>query len=293
MRYHERPVPIRYVLVYQDQRVPLSDGETIVGRSMSCHVRFNAPTVSRQHLLLNVSPLGIMAENLSTSTGTLLNGKRITGRTPIAHGDKLTLGPREIRVERADDHDRATLTPPPRPALGLLPEGDDEDITLSEEVPAVTAGVVASFAYHTCPACRTSVPFDRATCPKCGHQWSAAQPSTRMGQITSRNVTDDVPMPNEVMAVYASDVMTIDVTLTDIQAEGAFVPTELLDAPGTECELTLLPEGQAPLPLKGTVVAARAVADRKGPAGMDVKFGEMSHGAKLWLDLYVRRKKKS
>jgi len=283
-------VPVRFVLVYQDQRVPLPDGDTVVGRSMSCQIRFNAPTVSRQHLLLQVLGDHVFAENLSTSTGTLLNGHRMVERVRILPGDSLVLGPRSLRLERADDHDRATLTPTPLPALGLLPEADDDEITMAEDLPAVSPAAVASFAYHTCPACRTSVPFDRATCPSCGHVWASDQPSARMGQVTSRNFADDVPMPSEVMAVYASEVMTIDVTLRDVRPDGAFIPTELLDAPGTECELTLLPEGRAPLPIRGSVVGARAVADRAGPPGMDVRFRDVPKIAQVWLELYARRR---
>ena len=44
----------RFVLVYQDQRVPLPDGEVVIGRSVACQVRFNAPTVSRRHLVLRI-----------------------------------------------------------------------------------------------------------------------------------------------------------------------------------------------------------------------------------------------
>lgn len=120
--------------------------------------------------------------------------------------------------------------------------------------------------------------------------WGADEPSSRIGQVTSRNVKDDVSMPVKVMAVYASDAMTIDVVLDDVRPDGAFVPTELLDAPGTPCEITLLPDGQAPLPIAGEVVATRAVADRKGPAGLEVRFTSMTDGVRLWLELFARRR---
>jgi hypothetical protein len=281
-------VPVRFALVYQDQRVPLRDGVTVVGRSMSCNVRFNAPTVSRQHLILEVDGEDILAENLSSSMGTLLNGKKLTEKTPVHAGDLLTLGPREIRIERAEESSQFTAAPP-SPALGLLPDGDDDDITLTEDVasPRRLAGV----SFHTCPSCRTQVPFDRSTCPSCGHVWRGDQASAVVGQITSKNVHDDVKMPSDLPAVYASEELTLDVVLTDLRRDGAFVPTELLDAPGTRCELTLLPEGQAPLTLTGTVASARAVASGKGPAGMELKFAGMTEGTRLWLDLWAKRKK--
>lgn len=290
-------MPVRFLLVYQDQRVPLPEGEVVVGRSMGCQVRFNAPMVSRQHVVLHIAGDDILAENLSSTTGTLLNGRTLTGRTPVHVGDTLTLGPREIRIERVDPKDLPAS--PPRAALGLLPDGDDDEVTLTEDVavselsgelPASTSRQHISF--HTCPRCKTTVPFDRLTCPSCGHVWSGEFPSTRMGQVTSRDVGGDVPMPSEVMAVYASEAMTIDVTLTDLRRDGAFVPTELLDTPGSECDLTLLPDGQAPLSIKATVLQTRSVSG-KGPAGLELRFHEMSQGTRLWIDLWLRRRSRA
>jgi hypothetical protein len=285
-------VPVRFLLVYQDQRVPLPEGDIVVGRSMGCQVRFNAPTVSRQHLVLRITGEDIMVENMSSTTGTLLNGRKLTERTPVHVGDTLTLGPREVRIERADPRDLPASQP--RPALGLLPDGDEDEVTLTEDMGVVEEAIAARqhISFHTCPRCKAAVPFDRLTCPSCGHVWSGEFPSTRLGQVTSRNVADDVPMPTEVMAVYASEAMTIDVTLTELRRDGAFVPTELLDAPGTECELTILPDGQAPLSIKGTVKSARSVSG-KGPAGLELKFVEMTQGTRLWIDLWTRRRSRA
>ena len=292
-------MPVRFLLVYQDQRVPLPEGEVVVGRSMGCTVRFNAPTVSRQHLVLHIAGEDILAENMSSTTGTLLNGRKLTGRTPVHVGDTLTLGPREIRIERFDP--RNPPASQPRTALGLLPDGDDDEVTLTEDVaaidPSISGELPAStsrqhISFHTCPRCKTTVPFDRLTCPSCGHVWSGAFPSTRMGQVTSRDVGGDVPMPSEVMAVYASEAMTIDVTLTELRRDGAFVPTELLDTPGSECELTILPDGQAPLSIKATVLSTRSVSS-KGAAGLELKFTEMTQGTRLWIDLWTRRRSRA
>jgi hypothetical protein len=282
-----RGVPGRFVLVYQDQRVPLPDGVIVVGRSMSCQVRFNAPTVSRQHLLLHVTGDRIVAENLSTSTGTLVNGKKIAAPTPLDEGDELILGPRQVRIERVDPDTLARFTPLPMPALGLLPDGDDDEITMTEDVPPVLGGPRVPF--HTCPSCRTQVEFHVRICPSCAHVWGPERPSARLGQVTSPNFADDIPMPAQVMAIYASEVMTIDVVVTELSIEGLFVPTELLDAPGTECEITLLPDGQAPLPMRGKVVATRASGPKHGPSGLEIQFTEMSGGVRLWIELWSRR----
>lgn len=284
------PVRARFVLVYQDQRVPLPDGEIVVGRSVACQIRFNASTVSRQHLVLHVTGDTITVENRSTSTGTLLNGRRLTAPSVVAAGDELVLGPRTVRIERLQPGDEVSAyTPRPQPALGLLPDGDDEDITETFEVPddaVLAAG--PQIAFHTCPQCRERVRFDVTLCPACGHRWSADAASVRLGQVTSRNVTEDIAMPAAVMAVYASEAITVDVTITELRKDGLFVPTELLDAPGTACELTLLPDGQAPMVVHGVVTAVRGAAIGGAAAGLDVKFTRLSDGVGLWIDLWLR-----
>jgi hypothetical protein len=233
-----------------------------------------------------------VAENLSSSTGTLLNGRRLTEPTPVRPGDTLTLGPREVRLDRADPDALAALTSTPSPALGLLPnDSDDDEVTQTEAEPVdFRPSTHADVSFHTCPSCRTQVPFSRSTCPSCGHVWGPSRPSAVMGQVTSRNVQDDVPMPSQVMAIYTSEAMTVDVTLDQIRRDGAFVPTELLDAPGTECELTLLPEGQSPLQIRGVVTSARSETSGRGPAGVEIRFTTMTDGVRLWLELWVRRR---
>ncbi len=278
----------RFVLVYQDQRIPLPEGEVIVGRSVTCQVRFNAPTVSRQHVRLHIAGASITAENLSTSIGTLHNGRALTAPTPVAAGDELVMGPRAVRLELSRPEDALTAVRP-LPALGLLPDGDDEEITETFEIPHdAILSASGQLATHTCPRCRTRVGFEVTRCPSCDHQWSAELPSVLFGQVTSRDISGDIAMPTAVMAVYASDAITVDVTITELHADRAFVPTELLDAPGTICELTLLPDGQSPLLVHGEVSAVRSGRAGGAPAGVEVRFTKMSDGVRLWIDLWLR-----
>ena len=162
-------------------------------------------------------------------------------------------------------------------------------ITETFEVPEVAALMAgATLEYHTCPRCRTRVGFDVTTCTACGHVWPADVPSSRLGQVTSRDVVDDIPMPASVMAVYSSDAMTVDVTITELRKDGLFIPTELLDAPGTPCEVTLLPDGQAPLAIQAEVTSVRGAVIGGAPPGLDVRFTRMSDGVGLWIELWLR-----
>jgi pSer/pThr/pTyr-binding forkhead associated (FHA) protein len=68
-------------------------GEFVFGRGPECHVRPNSDWVSRQHCLLRVTPGGALVRDLGSSTGTLVNGRRIVGESPLTAGDRLHVGP--------------------------------------------------------------------------------------------------------------------------------------------------------------------------------------------------------
>src|SRR5262245_58886489 len=88
-----------FVLVLEDQRISLPVGETLVGRALGCHLRFNDPAVSREHLLIQVADDHAVATSLSESNGTLLNGTPLVGSQPLRQGDELRLGFRKLFVE--------------------------------------------------------------------------------------------------------------------------------------------------------------------------------------------------
>jgi pSer/pThr/pTyr-binding forkhead associated (FHA) protein len=68
-------------------------GEFVFGRDPECHVRPNSAWVSRQHCMLRVTAAGAMVRDLGSSTGTLINGRRVVGESALTAGDRLQLGP--------------------------------------------------------------------------------------------------------------------------------------------------------------------------------------------------------
>lgn len=282
----------RFIVVFQGRRIPLPDGELVVGRGIGCHIRFNAETVSRQHLRLTVKAGRVLAENLSRTTGTMLNGSRLIGERSLTHGDELSLGPRkfQVEVEVADDG-----------GLGGLDEASEHDgdeevtgIRLADapppppSLPRVGAELAQEFDFHTCPHCLARVSFRESTCTRCGYAWSAGAPSTVTGRVTLRDMMRDAaPVPASVPVVYGSAELTIDAIVVDLRRDGAFIPSELLDATSTPCELTLLPDGIFAMKIKGKVTMVRPAADAHGPAGMEVRFGELTAAARAWLDRWL------
>jgi predicted nucleic acid-binding Zn-ribbon protein len=83
-----------YVAFEQDDRVrvvPLQDGWTRVGRSLSAHIRFDDPTVSRRHALLHRDRSGARVLDDRSLNGVFLNGHRIDWRE-LDDGDEIAIG---------------------------------------------------------------------------------------------------------------------------------------------------------------------------------------------------------
>ncbi|MGP0066825.1 MAG: FHA domain-containing protein [Isosphaeraceae bacterium] len=92
----------------------------IIGSAADCDLVVARPTVSGRHCCLTETADGYLVEDLGSSNGTFVNGKRILSPTPISAGDTITLGltipmpwpdvavspgTRVIRIGRAEDND--------------------------------------------------------------------------------------------------------------------------------------------------------------------------------------------
>jgi len=286
----------RFVVVYRDRKLPLPDGEFIVGRGLGCHIRFNAAEVSRQHVRLRARGGRLTAENLSSTTGTMLNGRRMSGAMSLSHGDELALGPRRLRIEVTD----VVGAEPPTAADDSGDEYADEATRpgdLGDLAADLVGGVTPSIEFHTCPRCRTRVDFNDAQCGTCGYAWSEKHPSAVTARITRQDFGpppsgEVVPLVAEVPVVYASDELTLDAIVNDLDLSRAFVPSALLDPNNTSCELTLLPEGIHAMTLSGVVASVRAIADANGPAGMTVRFTDVPPGARDWIQRWIEARKR-
>jgi FHA domain/Zinc-ribbon containing domain len=71
--------------------VPLQDGWTRVGRSLSAHVRFDDPTVSRRHALIYRDSSGARVLDDRSLNGVFRNGDRIE-LAELDDGDEIAIG---------------------------------------------------------------------------------------------------------------------------------------------------------------------------------------------------------
>jgi len=80
----------------------LSANEVLIGRDETAEVRLEDDTVSRKHARLFAGP---SIEDLHSSNGTLVNGKRITTRIRLNEGDRITIGRYSMTLVRTDGKD--------------------------------------------------------------------------------------------------------------------------------------------------------------------------------------------
>lgn len=70
----------------------ISTDRVLVGRGDDVDLLLPNISVSRHHAQLNVDASAVTIEDLKSSNGTLVNGKRITARTSLASGDEISMG---------------------------------------------------------------------------------------------------------------------------------------------------------------------------------------------------------
>jgi len=83
-----------YLAFEDDERVrvvPLQDGWTRIGRSLSAHVRFDDPTVSRRHALLYRDEDGARILDDRSLNGVFRNGERVE-LAELEDGDEIGVG---------------------------------------------------------------------------------------------------------------------------------------------------------------------------------------------------------
>jgi|GEM_PF-6778625 len=101
--------------------VPVSGTEISFGRETSNTVSFDGDSqVSRRHARILISGPGLLAEDLGSTNGTLVNGVRIAGPTPLQPGDTIQVGGNVFRLETAfaDAPKRVEVSSPERGKRG-------------------------------------------------------------------------------------------------------------------------------------------------------------------------------
>jgi chromosome segregation ATPase len=87
---------------------------TRIGRAAGCELQIEAGSVSRNHALILVGPREAIIEDLNSTNGVLVNGRKVS-RQPLSDGDAVTIGEIQFRymarpVQRAPEPGPAAPT---------------------------------------------------------------------------------------------------------------------------------------------------------------------------------------
>ena len=74
-----------------------------IGREESCQIFFDQPQVSARHATLTITPQGTFIEDIGSTNGTSLRGKRLHGRAEIRAGDIIGFGSFQVTYEQLVD----------------------------------------------------------------------------------------------------------------------------------------------------------------------------------------------
>jgi hypothetical protein len=103
-------------LIWEGRRIPLGEGDNIVGRDDDVAVSFDSPTLSRRHCCIRVDGSNVTVEDLGSKNGTYVRDTRIGSAAALADGDQIRVGSflltlRAVRRDVSTQTETAERTP--------------------------------------------------------------------------------------------------------------------------------------------------------------------------------------
>jgi hypothetical protein len=275
-----------FVLVHDGVPIALPEGETVVGRGLSCDIRFNDPSVSREHVRIVVLPGHAAAANLS-ARGTTINGHKLEGPRRLREGDVLGFGHQKVVLQVADGPLPAAAPPhaiAEKDAHRTTDQVDVIDASATNRAPPLPSRL-AEIVIDMCPRCRARVPEIDDECAACGYTWPVGHPSARTREVPIGASDRKEPRYRiSLPVIYASGTLTIHATVRDVSRGGMFVETNVLDPVGTPCEVTVLPDGYRALRLSGYVAHVAGNPTLEHRCGLGIQIVSGSPEGRNWLE---------
>jgi pSer/pThr/pTyr-binding forkhead associated (FHA) protein len=85
------------------QMIKLAAGSTVVGRNAECQLRIGSTQVSRRHCELTLENGRLSVQDLGSSNGTFVNGKKLEAPAVLKPGDEIEVGNVRFRVDALED----------------------------------------------------------------------------------------------------------------------------------------------------------------------------------------------
>ena len=128
----------------QSQQTRSFEGERLlVGREPICNLQLNHPSVSRQHCVIVRRGEAFVIEDLRSSNGTFVNGRKVSGTFYLNDGDEIQVGEYALRF-RFDSAPAQAATPEFEPTMLMQDKGAMEALRKGLPPPGVAAGAPAS-----------------------------------------------------------------------------------------------------------------------------------------------------
>jgi hypothetical protein len=242
--------------------IALRPGESLIGRTRSCHIRVDDPTVSRRHARMLLVRDVLTIADLGSRNGVKVNGERIKDARPLVDGDAVACGACAftVHIDLTADDDEG---------------GEIEDIT---KVPDAAEYQVP--VYRTCIHCRGMLKQGQERCPHCGTAQETH--TTILLWVDPQGRRNSYRAPVRMRALYVSTFMTIEGEVSDLSLGGAFFSTQLLDEIGTVCDLLVFPTEESEV-VRFSAEVVRVSQGEGRPLGLGIRFIKMSSGAQSWL----------
>ena len=111
------------------QRARSKDTHLLIGKDPSCKIYLDAWQVDQRHAELFVSNDRVFVRDLNSTTGILVNGKRVDGVGPIGPDDVIAVAKYEIRARWRHDADQKPVA---RQDLSPLPSNENPSFLTAE-----------------------------------------------------------------------------------------------------------------------------------------------------------------
>lgn len=272
---------MRLFLVVQNEgkqkgmKIPASALPFFIGRDPECHLRPASPVISKKHCGFTQEGPHFFLEDFGSTNGTILRGDRLSGKSPIASGDRIVVGPLEfeILIETA-------VEPPVQNAPAPVPKPAASPTATPDPKPAVAAQRPATPAPAVNPALAPAKPVAPAAKPAAAPMAPAAKAAPAPKSVAAPAAQ---PTPAPAPAPSGGSAFDDDIAALLLGGDGAG-SGEHLAADGTTV-IDLMNTDTTPTPPAGTPINPGDA----NKSGTKPPIGNTTEAAKALLEKYMRR----